>query len=45
MGSYSMHSNAQRESLCLIEEAKSFAKAVKADDAEVPTHLWNNQVS
>jgi hypothetical protein len=45
MGSYGMHGDAQRESLCLIEEAKSFAKVVKADDAEVPTHLWNNQVS
>ncbi len=45
MGSYGMHGNVQWESLCLIEEAKAFAKVVKADDAEVPTHRWNDQVS
>ncbi len=28
-----------------MEEAKAYARAVKADDAEVPTHLWDNWVS
>ena len=27
-----------------MEEAKEFAKAVKADDAEMPLFLWNNQI-
>jgi hypothetical protein len=44
MGSYGMHSNAQQESLLLVEEAKAFAKAVKADDAKIPMHLWNDRV-
>ena len=39
MGSFGVHGEAQRESLCLVEEAKAFSKAVKADDAEVPMHL------
>jgi hypothetical protein len=39
-----VHGDAQQESLCLIEETKAFAKAVKADDVEVPTHLWNYHV-
>ena len=37
MGSFRVHGDAQRESLRLIEEAKAFSKAVKADDAEVPS--------
>jgi hypothetical protein len=44
MGSYGVHGDAQRESLCLVEEAKALAKAVKADDAEIPIHLWNDRV-
>ncbi len=44
MGSYRVHRDAQRESLLLVEVAKLFAKAVKADDAEVPEYLWNDQV-
>jgi hypothetical protein len=44
MGSYGVHGNAQQESLCLVEEAKAVALVVKADDVEVPTHLWNDQV-
>jgi hypothetical protein len=32
------------ESLQRIKEAKEFAKAVKADDAEIPVHLWNDRV-
>ena len=45
MGSFGGHGDAQRESLRLVEEAKAFSKAVKADDAEVPMHLWNDRVS
>ena len=39
MGSFGVHGEAQRKSLRLVEEAKAFSKAVKADDAEVPMHL------
>ncbi len=46
MGSYGVHGDAQRESLRLVlEEAKAYARAVKADDAEVPMHLWDNRVN
>jgi hypothetical protein len=45
MGSYGVHGNAQRESLRLVEEAKAYARAVKADDAEVPTHLRDDRIS
>jgi hypothetical protein len=45
MGSFGVHGDAQRKSLRLVEEAKAFSKAVKADDAEVPMHLWNDRVS
>ncbi len=44
MGSYRVHGDTQHKSLRLVEEAKAFAKAVKADDAEIPNHLWNDQV-
>ena len=44
MGSYGVHGNAQRESLRLEEEAKAYAQAAKANDAEVPTHLWNDRI-
>jgi hypothetical protein len=27
-----------------VEESKDFARAVKADDAEIPIHLWNDRV-
>ena len=43
MGSYGIHGDAQRESLLKAEEAKEFAKAVKADDAKIPLFLWNNR--
>jgi hypothetical protein len=42
--SYGVHGDAQRKSLLLVEDAKAFAKAVKADDAEVPEYLWNDRV-
>ena len=43
-GSYGIHLDAQRDSLTKVAEAKEFAKAVKADDAEVPKQLWNNRI-
>ena len=42
LGSYGIHGDAQRELFLKVEEAKEFAKAVKADDAEIPLFLWNN---
>jgi hypothetical protein len=44
IGSYGILGDAQLESLQRIEEAKEFAKAVKADDAEIPVNLWNDRV-
>ncbi len=44
IGSYGILGDAQLESLQRIEEAKEFAKAVKADDAEILVHLWNDRV-
>ena len=43
-GSFGLHVDAQLTSLERIREAKAFAKAVKADDAQVPSHLWNDRV-
>ena len=43
-GSYGVLGDTQVESLQRIEEAKEFAKAVKADDADIPVHLWNDRV-
>ena len=44
-GSYGMHLDAQRTALRLVKEAKEYAKAVKADDADIPVHLWNDRIS
>jgi len=44
MGLYGVHGDAQRESLRLVEESKDVARAVKADDVEIPIHLWNDRV-
>jgi len=44
LGSYGIHGDAQRELFLKVEEAKKFAKAVKADDAEIPLFLWNNRI-
>jgi hypothetical protein len=44
MGSYCVHGEAQQESFCLVNETKAFAKAVKSNNAGVPTHLWNDQI-
>ena len=43
-GSFGLHVDSQLDSLRRIREAKEFAKAVKADDAKVPVHLWNNRL-
>ncbi len=45
LGSYGIHVNAQLDSIRKIQEAKEFAKAVKADDAEIPVYLWNDRVN
>ncbi len=44
IGSYGVLGDAQLESLRRIKEAKEYAKAVKADDADLPVHLWNERV-
>jgi hypothetical protein len=44
MGSYGIHINAQQDLLEQIVKAKTYAKAVKADDAAVPVHLWNDWI-
>jgi hypothetical protein len=41
VGSYRLHVDSQHESLKKVVKAKAFAKAMKADDAEVPIYLWN----
>ena len=43
-GSYGVHIDAQCDALEKVAEAKEFAKAVKADDAAVPKHLWNGRI-
>jgi hypothetical protein len=44
MGSYGIHVDSQIDSLRKVKEAKDFAKAVKADDAEIPLWLWNDRI-
>jgi hypothetical protein len=44
IGSYGIHVDAQHNALTKIVEAKAFAKAVKADDTEVPVYLWKNWI-
>ncbi len=36
--------DSQIELLRKIKKAKEFAKAVKADNAEVPVRLWNDRI-
>ncbi len=43
--SYRMHINAQNTALRLVDEAKAYAKAVKADGAGIPVQLWNDRIS
>ena len=42
--SYGLHIDSQRDALEKAVQAKVFAKAVKADDADVPVYLWNDRV-
>ena len=44
-GSFGVRICAQVESLRRIREEKEYAKAVKADDAEVPVALWSQRIS
>jgi hypothetical protein len=44
MGSYGIHVDSQLKLLRKIKEAKEFAKAVKADNAEIPLYLWNDRI-
>ena len=44
IGTYCILGDTQLESLQRIEEAKEFAKTVKADNTEIPVHLWNDRV-
>ncbi len=43
-GLYGMHVDLQGEAVEKVDEAKAYAKAIKADDAEVPLHLWNERI-
>jgi hypothetical protein len=42
LGSFGTHIDAQRTVLWTVFEAKDYAKAVKADDAGILLHLWND---
>jgi hypothetical protein len=44
LSSYGVHVDAQLEAVEKVDEAKAYAKAVKADGAEVPLHLWNERI-
>lgn len=44
VGSLGVHLDAQEASLQRVREEKEYAKAVKADDAKVPVHLWNRRI-
>ncbi len=45
MGSYGMQVDSQLISPRKIKEAKEFAKAVKADNANIPVYLWNDRIT
>ena len=45
LGSFGTHIDAQCTALWTVVEAKDYAKAVKADDAGIPLHLWNDRIS
>lgn len=45
IGSYGVHNDAHHLSLHRLREEKDYSKAVKADDAAVPVHLWNDRVT
>ena len=43
-GSFGIRIDAQLDALRKVKQAKEFAKATKADDAEIPVYLWNMRV-
>jgi len=45
LGSFGIQLDSQLHSLRRIKEEKKYAKAVKADDAAIPVHLWNDRVT
>ncbi len=44
LGSYGVHMDAQLKAVEKVDKAKAYTKAVKADDTEVPLHLWNERI-
>jgi hypothetical protein len=44
VGLYGIHVDSQLEALRKVEEAKEFAKAMKADDTDIPVYLWNDRI-
>ena len=44
MGSFGIHMDTQLKSLRRIAEEKQYAKVVKADDAAISVHLWDDRV-
>ena len=44
LGSFGIQIDSQLHSLRRIVEEKRYAKAAKADDAEVPVYLWNQRI-
>ncbi len=44
LGSFGLYIDLQLDSLEKIGQAKTFSKAVKADDADVPSYLWNDRI-
>ena len=45
LGLFGTHIDTQRLALWSVVEAKDYAKAVKADDAGIPLHLWNDRIT
>ena len=44
VGSFGVYLDNQNTALQRIDEAKAYAKAVKADDAQIPVELWNDRI-
>ncbi len=44
LGLYGIHIDSRHNSLEKVIKAKAFAKAIKADNVEVPVHLFNDSV-
>ena len=45
LGLFGTHIDTQLSALRSVVEAKDYAKAVKADDAGIPLHLWNDRIT